>query len=100
MYNRLIECFENFIIIFENQFGFRKTHMSFMAHVVLSEKNPYQIFKNRDVTIGVNLDLYIVSYIVDHTGLLGWISYHWRKVSIAMILQLFIQPQTLHVCNI
>ena len=38
MYNRLLEFLEDYNIIFENQFGFRKLHSSYMALMVLTDK--------------------------------------------------------------
>ena len=38
MYNRLIIFLENYDILFENQFGFRKLHSSYMALMVLTDK--------------------------------------------------------------
>ena len=38
MYNRLLTFFEDYNVLFENQFGFRKLHPSYMALMVLTDK--------------------------------------------------------------
>ena len=55
MYNRIIAFLENFDILFENQFGFRKLNSSYMALMVLTDKL-IRSLENGEFVIGVYLD--------------------------------------------
>ena len=56
MYSRLIEYLETFKILFDNQFGFRKWHSSYMALMQLMDQLIKSLEKGETV-IGVFLDI-------------------------------------------
>ena len=55
MKNRLIAFLENFDVLFQNQFGFRKLQSSYMALIVLKDKLIKNL-ENGAFVIGVYLD--------------------------------------------
>ena len=65
MYNRLMAFLENFDILFENQFGVRKLHLSHMALMVLTDKL-IRSLENGEFVIGVYLDFSKAFDTVDH----------------------------------
>ena len=75
MYNRLIAFLENFYILFENQFGFRKLHSSYMALMVLTDKL-IRSLENGEFVIGVYLDFSKAFDTVDHEILLSKLSHY------------------------
>ena len=75
MYNRLIRFLEDFTILFENQFGFRKLHSSYMVLMVLTDKLIKSLEKGEFV-IGVYLDFSKAFDTVDHAILLSKLSHH------------------------
>ena len=75
MYNRLIKFLEDFNILFENQFGFRKLHSSYMALMVLTDKLIKSLEKGEFV-IGVYLDFSKAFDTVDHAILLSKLSHY------------------------
>ena len=75
MYNRLIAFLENFDILFENQFGFRKLHSSYMALMVLTDKL-IRSLENGEFVIGVYLDFSKAFDTVDHEILLSKLSHY------------------------
>ena len=75
MYNRLIRFLEDFNILFENQFGFRKLHSSYMALMVLTDKLIKSLEKGEFV-IGVYLDFSKAFDTVDHAILLSKLSHY------------------------
>ena len=75
MYNRLIRFLEDFNILFENQFGFRKLHSSYMALMVLTDKLIKSLEKGEFV-IGVYLDFSKAFDTVDHVILLSKLSHY------------------------
>ena len=74
MYNRLISFLEDFNILFENQFGFRKLHSPYMALMVLTNKLIKSLEKGKFV-IGVCLDFSKAFDTVDHAILLSKLSH-------------------------
>ena len=78
MYNRLLTFLEDYNVLFENQFGFRKLHSSYMALMVLTDK----IIKglvNGEYIIGVYLDFSKAFHTVDHAILLSKLSHYGIK---------------------
>ena len=65
MYNRLIIFLENYDILFENQFGFRELHSSYMALMVLTDKL-IKSLENGEFVIGVYLDFSKAFDTVEH----------------------------------
>ena len=75
MYNRLIIFLENYDILFDNQFGFRKLHSSYMALMVLTDKL-IKSLENGEFVIGVYLDFSKAFDTVDHEILLSKLSHY------------------------
>ena len=75
MHNRLKAFLGNFDILFENQFGFRKLHSSYMALMVLTDKL-IRILENGEFVIGVYLDFSKAFDSVDHEILLSKLSHY------------------------
>ena len=75
MYNRLIIFLENYDILFENQFGFRKLHSSYMALMILTDKL-IKSLENGEFIIGVYLDFSKAFDTVDHELLLSKLSHY------------------------
>ena len=75
MYNRLIAFLDNFDILFENQFGFRKLHSSYMALMVLTDKL-IRSLENGEFVIGVYLDFSKAFDTVDHEIPLSKLSHY------------------------
>ena len=75
MYNRLKAFLENFDILFENQFGFRKLHSSYMALMVLTDKL-IRSLENGEFVIGVYLEFSKAFDTVDHEILLSKLSHY------------------------
>ena len=65
MYNRLLTFLEDYNVLFENQFGFRKLHSSYMALMVLTDKL-IKSLENGEYVIGVYLDFSKAFDTVDH----------------------------------
>ena len=70
MYNRLMDFLETHKILYEKQFGFRKHHSSYMAHMILVD-NLIKAIENGDYIIGVFLDFSKAFDTVDHSILLS-----------------------------
>ena len=75
MYNRSVAFLENFDILFENQFGFRKLHSSYMALMILAD-NLMRSLENGEFVIGVYFDFSKVFDTVDHEILLSKLSHY------------------------
>ena len=75
MYNRLLTFLEDYNVLFENQFGFRKLHSSYMALMVLTDKL-IKSLENGEYVIGVYLDFSKAFDTVDHAILLSKLSHY------------------------
>ena len=75
MYNRLLTFLEDYNVLFENQFGFRKLHPSYMALMVLTDKL-IKSLENGEYVIGVYLDFPKAFDTVDHAILLSKLSHY------------------------
>ena len=75
MYNRLIIFLENYDILFENQFGFKKLNSSYMALMVLTGKL-IKSLENGEFVIGVYLNFSKAFDTVDHEILLSKLSHY------------------------
>ena len=75
MYNRLLTFLEDYNVLFENQFGFRKLHSSYMALMVLTDKLMKSL-ENGEYVIGVYLDFSKAFDTVDHAILLSKLSHY------------------------
>ena len=69
MYNRLIDFLDNFAILNNSQFGFRKLHSTYMALMTLMNRLTTSLEKNEYV-IGIFLDFSKAFDTVDHAILL------------------------------
>ena len=78
MYNRIIAFLENFDILFENQFGLRKLHSSYMDLMVLTDKL-IRSLENGECVIGVYLDFSKAFDTVDHEMLLSKLPHYGIK---------------------
>ena len=81
MYKRLIEFLEMHKILYDKQFGFRKKHSAFMAHMILVD-NLIKALQNQEYVIGVFLDFSKAFDTVDHSILLTKL-YHYGIRGIA-----------------
>ena len=75
MYNRLLKFLEDYNVIFENQFGFKKLHSSYMALMVLTDKL-IKSLENGEFVIGVFLDFSKAFDTVDLAILLSKLSHY------------------------
>ena len=82
MYSRILNFIENNHLLFENQFGFRKLHSSYMALMVLIDKITHALESGKHV-IGIFLDFSKAFATVDHAILLGKL-YHYGIRSTAL----------------
>ena len=69
MYDRVIDYLEEYRILFEYQFGFRKWHSTYLAFMVLMDKFIKPI-ENGNPVVGVFLDFSEAFDTVDHSILL------------------------------
>ena len=81
MYKRLIDFLEMHKILYDKQFGFRKKHSAFMAHMILVD-NLIKALQNQEYVIGVFLDFSKAFDTVDHSILLTKL-YHYGIRGIA-----------------
>ena len=75
MYERLISYLDTYDIIFQNQFGFRKMHSSYMALMVLMDKL-IKSLENGEHIVGVFLDFSKAFDTVDHNILLSKLDHY------------------------
>ena len=75
MYTRLLKFLENLKIIYENQFGFRKYHSTYMALILLMDKIAKSLNKGEFV-VGVFLDFSKAFDTVNHSILLEKMEYY------------------------
>ena len=75
MYNRLINFLDKYNILYQNQFGFRQGHSTHHALIALVDKITKSL-DNRDIVIGVFLDLKKAFDTVNHKILLKKL-YHY-----------------------
>ena len=69
MYTRLVDFLEMHKVLYDKQFGFRKNHSSYMAHMILVD-NLIKALQDREYVIGVFLDFSKAFDTVDHSILL------------------------------
>ena len=81
MYTRLVGFLEMHKILYDKQFGFRKKHSAFMAHMILVD-NLINALQNKEYVIGVFLDFSKAFDTVDHSILLKKL-YHYGIRGIA-----------------
>ena len=78
MYNRLLTFLEDYNVLFENQFGFRKLHSSYMTLMVLTDKLIKNL-ENGEYIIGVYLDFSKAFHTVDHAIPLSKLSHYGMR---------------------
>ena len=96
MYNRLLKFLEDYNIIFENQFGFRKLHSSYMALMVLTDKL-IKSLENGEFVIGVFLDFSKAFDTVDHAILLSKLSHYGIRGSALQWFQSYLSNRNQYV---
>ena len=69
MYSRIVDFLETHKILYDKQFGFRKNHSAFMAHMLLID-TLIEALQNQEFVIGVFLDFSKAFDTVDHSILL------------------------------
>ena len=69
MYSRIVDFLETHKILYDKQFGFRKNHSAFMAHMLLVD-TLIEALQNQEFVIGVFLDFSKAFDTVDHSILL------------------------------
>ena len=75
MYNRLVKFLEENKLLFSNQFGFRSTHSTTHANVLIVDKTQRAI-EREEFSCGIFLDLSKTFDTVDHTILLKKLEYY------------------------
>ena len=75
MYNRLVKFLEENKLLFSNQFGFRSTHSTTHANVLIVDKTERAI-EREEFSCGIFLDLSKAFDTVDHTILLKKLEYY------------------------
>ena len=78
MYNGLLKFLEDYNIIVENQFAFRKLHSAYMALMVLTDKL-IKSLENGEFVIGIFLDFSKAFDTVDHAILLSKRSHYGMR---------------------
>ena len=96
MYNRLLKFLEDCNIIFENQFGFRKLHSSYMVLMVLTDKL-IKSLENGEFVIGVFLDFSKAFDTVDHAILLSKLSHYGIRWSALQWFQSYLSNRKQYV---
>ena len=96
MYNRLLKFLEDYNIIFENQFGFRKLHSSYMALMVLTDKL-IKSLENGEFVIAVFLDFSKAFDTVDHAILLSKLSHYGIRGSALQWFQSYLSNRKQYV---
>ena len=89
MYNRLIKFLENFKILYEHQFGFRKgcsTHTALLAHV----DDLIQALDKGEYVLGVFFDFSRAFDTVDHSISLDKLYHYGVRVCLALVPKLFV----------
>ena len=96
MYNRKLKFLEDYNIIFENQFGFKKLHSSYMVFMVLTDKL-VKIMEKGEFIKCVFLDFSKVFETVDSAKLLSTLSHYGiRGYALQRFQNLFIQSETIY----
>ena len=96
MYNRKLNSLEDYNIIFENQFGSKKLHSSYMAFMVLTDKL-VKIMEKGEFIKCVILDFSKVFETVDSAKLLSTLSHYGiRGYALQRFENLFIQSETIY----
>ena len=80
MYTRLLDCLENFKILYSNQFRFRKGHSTNMALMILMDKITNSL-ENGEFVVGVFLDFSKASDTVSHDILLTKLHHYGTRGS-------------------
>ena len=75
MYKRIVDFLEMHKILYDKQFGFRKKHSAFMAHMLLVD-TLIKALQNQEFVIGVFLDFSKAFDTVDHSILLTKLSHY------------------------
>ena len=75
MYSRVVDFLEMHKILYDKQFGFRKKHSAFMAHMILVD-TLIRALQNQEFVIGVFLDFSKAFDTVDHVILLTKLSHY------------------------
>ena len=80
MFDRLQKFLNDFNILYENQFGFRRNHSTHMAHIVLMVKIVHAL-ENGESVIGLYLDFSKAFDTVNHAILLDRLEHYGIRVN-------------------
>ena len=75
MYTRLLNFVNKHKILYEKQFGFRKKHSTYMAHMLLMDKL-IEALENGDLVVGIFLDFSKAFDTVDHSILIRKLNHY------------------------